>query len=76
MVAKLARVLEILTDGEWHRIDELGQKTELDKMRMQKIIEFLERYCFISANRMKEKVMLDETVQKFLAQESHACSTP
>jgi hypothetical protein len=66
--AKMSKILEILTDGKWHRIDELGQMIKLDTKRMQKVIDFLERYCFISANRKKKKVILDKTVQKFLVQ--------
>jgi len=66
----MARALEILVDGKWHALKEIKQKTELNKNQIQQVIEFLERYGFISVDKMARKIRLDKSVEKFLAQNS------
>jgi DNA-binding IclR family transcriptional regulator len=66
----MTKVLEMLIDGKWHTLKEIQRKTKLDKNQIQQATKFLERYGFISVDKMARKVMLDETVQKFLSQES------
>jgi len=66
----MTKILETLGDGKWHPIKEIQQKTKLDDNQIHQVIEFLERYYFISVDKMTKKVMLDKTVQKFLHQKS------
>ncbi len=66
--AKMTKMMEILNDGEWHTLKEIKQKTRLDKNQIQKVLKFLERYGFIAVDKTARKVILDKTVQKFLAQ--------
>jgi DNA-binding IclR family transcriptional regulator len=66
----MARALEILVDGKWHALKEIKQKTELNKNQIKQVIEFLERYGFISVDKMARKIRLDKSVEKFLAQDS------
>jgi len=68
--AIMTKILETLGDGKWHPIKEIQQKTKLDDNQIHQVIEFLERYYFISVDKMTKKVMLDKTVQKFLHQKS------
>jgi len=65
----MAKTLEILVDGKWHALKEIKQKTKLNKNQIQQVIEFLERYGFISVDEMAGKIRLDKSV-KFLAQNS------
>jgi len=65
----MAKTLEILVDGKWHALKEIKQKTKLNKNQIQQVIEFLERYGFISVDKMAGKIRLDKSV-KFLAQNS------
>jgi DNA-binding IclR family transcriptional regulator len=66
----MARALEILVDGKWHALKEIKQKTELNKNQIKQVIEFLERYGFISVDKMARKIRLDKSFEKFLAQNS------
>lgn len=68
--SKMTKVLEMLIDGKWHTLKEIQQKTKLDKNQIQQVITFLKRYRFISVDKVTRKVILDKTVQKFLAQKS------
>jgi DNA-binding IclR family transcriptional regulator len=70
MAAKMARALEILIDGKWHALKEIKQKTKLNKNQIQQVIDFLERYGFISVNKIARKIRLDKSVKKFLAENS------
>jgi DNA-binding IclR family transcriptional regulator len=64
----MAKTLEILVDGKWHALKEIQQKTELNKNQIQQVIEFLQRYGFISVDKMAGKISLDKSVEKFLAE--------
>lgn len=64
-------ILKILYDGEWHTLEEIQQKTELDRNKFRQVIEFLERYGFISVDKVTNKAVLDKNVQKFLIQKSN-----
>lgn len=67
---KMAKTLEILVDGNWHALREIKQKTKLNKNQIQQMIDFLERYGFISVDKIARKIRLDKSVEKFLAQNS------
>jgi DNA-binding IclR family transcriptional regulator len=66
----MATALEILVDGKWHALKEIQQKTKLNKNQIQQVIDFLERYGFISVDKMAGKIRLDKSVEKFLAENS------
>ncbi len=65
-------ILKILYDGEWHTLEEIQQKTELDRKKFRQVIEFLERYGFISVDKVTNKAVLDKNAQKFLVQKSNS----
>lgn len=64
----MAKILDILEDGEWHNLKEIQQKTILDRNKIQKIIGFLREYSFIIVNEAKEKIRSDEDFQELLTQ--------
>jgi DNA-binding IclR family transcriptional regulator len=66
----MTKVLEILVDGRWHTLREIQQKTKLDENQIRQVIEFLEKYNFVMMDKMRRKIILDKTVQKFLSQKS------
>jgi transcription initiation factor IIE alpha subunit len=66
----MTKVLEILVDGRWHTPREIQQKTKLDENQIRQVIEFLEKYNFITIDKTTRKIILDKTVQKFLSQKS------
>jgi DNA-binding IclR family transcriptional regulator len=65
---RIAEVLEILNDGQWHSIDEIQSKVKLDESQSKKITDFLSEYNFVTIDSDKNKVKLRENVRKFLAQ--------
>lgn len=65
---KMARILELLSDGEWHTLDEIRKRTELTKRNFTRIIQFLEEYNFVVVDEEEGKIKLNENVRKFLAQ--------
>jgi DNA-binding IclR family transcriptional regulator len=66
----MTKTLEILFDGKWHALKEIRQKTKLNKNQIQQVIAFLERYGFVSVDKMARKIRLDKSVEKFLVQNS------
>lgn len=61
----IARILELLKDGKWHTLQEIQQRTKVDKDQIYRITDFLEKYSFIVADDMEKKVRLDKIVRKF-----------
>lgn len=70
MTARITELLEVLGDGEWHTLREVEQKTSLGTDQIQRLIEFLKEYGFITVDEMERRLRLDETVQELLMQTS------
>ncbi len=67
-MSKLAMVLDILSDGEWHGIDELQQRLELDEREVRVIATFLSKYDFVKSDEENRKVRINRDFQKLLSQ--------
>jgi hypothetical protein len=68
MESKITMILEILSDGKWHGIEELQQRMELDEYKVQEITTFLNKYDFATIDDVNKKVKINRGFQKFLAQ--------
>ena len=68
MVSKLAMVLDMLSDGKWHGIDELQQRLELKEQEVRKIAAFLSEYDFVKSDEENKKVRINREFLKLLAQ--------
>jgi len=66
----MTKALEILVDGKWHTLREIKQKTKLNKYQIERVMEFLERYGFISVDRIAKKIVLNKNAKRFLVQNS------
>jgi DNA-binding IclR family transcriptional regulator len=64
----MAKILELLSDGKWHTLEEIQGTTKLTKSSIMRVIQFLEEYGFVVADEEERKIRLDENVRKFLAQ--------
>jgi len=53
-------------------LDEIRQKTKVDKDRIQQTVEFLKEYNFIVVDEDETKVKLNEMARKFLTQTATA----
>lgn len=69
-MAKIAGVLEMLGDGEWHALQTIRRKMKLNKIQIQQIALFLEEYEFVKFDETKNKIRIEEDARKFLAQEA------
>jgi DNA-binding IclR family transcriptional regulator len=67
---KIAGVLEILNDGEWHTLQRIRRKMKLNKEQIQQIALFLEEYEFVTIDETKNKIRIEEAVRKFLTEET------
>ena len=70
MAVKIAGVLEILGDGEWHALQAIRRRMKLDKNQIQQIALFLEEYGFVTFDEMKNKIRIEEDAREFLAKEA------
>lgn len=64
----MTKVLEMLSDGQWHRIDEVQKKTGLGKNDVRKVVAFLRDYGFVKINDVGERIKLEEAFRKLLTQ--------
>jgi len=68
MESKISMILEILSDGKWHEIEELQQRIALDEYKVQEIATFLNKYDFAMIDGANRKVKISRDFQRFLAQ--------
>ena len=66
-VSKLALVLEVLKDGEWHEIKELQQLVELNEKQMQEVAAFLYEYDLATMDIPNKKLKINRCFQELLA---------
>jgi transcription initiation factor IIE alpha subunit len=62
----------LLSDGKEHSLEEIQQRTKVDKYQVKRIIDFLKEYDFISIDEAKEKIKINKMAQRFLTQEATA----
>lgn len=67
---KIAKVLDVLVDGNWHMKEEILEKTGLKPEHLETIIKFLEDYGFIGVDAEKSLVKLDENFRKLFQKAS------
>jgi DNA-binding IclR family transcriptional regulator len=68
MESQITMILDILSDGEWHGMEELQQRMKLDEYKVQEITTFLNKYDFATVDDANKKVKINRNFQKFLAQ--------
>ena len=68
MVSKITTILEMLSDGKWHGIEEVQLRLELNERKMQEITTFLNKYDFVKIDKEHGKVKINRNFQKLLAQ--------
>jgi DNA-binding IclR family transcriptional regulator len=67
-VSKITMILEMLSDGKWHGIEELQQRLELNERKVQEITTFLNKYDFVKIDKEHGKVKINQNFQKLLTQ--------
>jgi predicted transcriptional regulator len=65
-------ILELLSDGNWHGIDELLVKVKLNEQKLREVTEFLDKYGFIEFDHENRKVKINRDFRKLLVQKTVA----
>ena len=68
MLPKITMILEILSDGKWHRTEELLICVGLNENKLQEVKSFLKCYDFVQVNEKSGKVKINKDFQKLFAQ--------
>jgi DNA-binding IclR family transcriptional regulator len=68
VVSKVMTILELLSDGKWHGIEDLLMKTGLNERKFQEITMFLSNYDFVKFDEEKRRVKINRDFKKLLAQ--------
>lgn len=66
--SKIAEILEILNDEQWHTLKEIQQKMKINRSQVQQITRFLKEYNFIIEDEANKTIKIEGTVQRFLTQ--------
>ena len=67
MALRVAEVLEILSDGKWHTLEQVRRGMKLDRNQIRQIAEFLEKYEFVTVDEARKRMRIEEAVREFLA---------
>ncbi len=57
-------ILNTLSDGAWHKFDELSTKTHIEKDTVLKIMNFFRDFGIVEINIGEEAAKLDNDYQK------------
>jgi DNA-binding IclR family transcriptional regulator len=64
---KIAEILEILNDGQWHMLHDVQQKAQLNENLTRQVIAFLKEYELVSTDKTDNRVKLRKVARRFLA---------
>lgn len=52
----LDRILDLLSDGQWHDVEDVSNKTKIRSEKVQKVFDFLAEFGFIEKDGAKIKL--------------------
>lgn len=61
-------ILELLSDGKWHGIEDLLSGAGLSEQKLQEITGFLGEYGFIEVDEENKKVKVNRDFRKLIVQ--------
>jgi len=64
--AQIDQILDLLKNGKWHDLKEISQKTQLQKLKVELLADFLAEYNFIELNKEEQITRLTPTLLNFL----------
>lgn len=64
----MGMMLEVLSDGEWHGIEDLRQLVELSERQVREIAAFLFEYDLGVVDILNKKVRINRCFQEILVQ--------
>ena len=66
-MSKITLILEMLSDGKWHGMEELQLRLGLNEREVQEIATFLNKYTFVKIDEEHRKVRINRNFRKLLA---------
>jgi len=67
-MSKITEILEMLGDGQWHKLEEIQQKIELNEIQIQQITDFLRAYNFVKTDQENKNIKINEEARRFVVQ--------
>jgi DNA-binding IscR family transcriptional regulator len=68
VASKIMLALELLSDGKWHRTEELLLKLELNEHKLQEVTAFLRKYGFVEIDKKNRKVKINKDFRNLVTQ--------
>jgi len=68
--AKLQEILELLSDGKSHGLEDLQNKTKLNIKQTEAAVEFLTEYGFMETENGNRKVRISKAAERLFAQKA------
>ncbi len=68
VASKVAEILEIISDGNWHNLSKVQEEVKVPSEKMVEILGFLSKYEFLKVDYVNERVRVAGSVRKFLAE--------
>lgn len=65
--SKISAILDVLSDGKWHTVEEIQNRVKVHGNHIQRVVEFLKTYELIVIDDLEKKIKLSKMTQKFLA---------
>jgi len=66
LASRIGRILDLLSDGEWHGIEELKQVLNHPGHATEEILAFLEKYEFAKVDGKNKRVKINKDFQELL----------
>ena len=58
-------ILQLLENGKWHYLNDIPEKTCLNRFKVETITEFLVKYNFVKLDEAKQKIIIDSHTNNF-----------
>jgi DNA-binding IclR family transcriptional regulator len=59
------KILEILHNGDWHKVTEIAEKTGTQESKIELISRFLSTYDFLEYDKKSKRIKLSNELQGF-----------
>jgi DNA-binding IclR family transcriptional regulator len=60
------KLLNALTDGKWHTVEEIADKTRIQEQKVKIIASFVKEFKFIKEDKKTGRIRLTRTTMTFL----------
>ena len=68
MVSKVIVILELLSDGKWHAVEEMLLNAGLSELEFLEVTDFLGKYGFVKVDEENRKLKVNRDFQRLLVQ--------